>query len=66
MVIPYPCKAYFNDLKFGDLIDNQNHYIQLDHGFFQMNTKITCAIKISKDILNFNPPTFGRSSAATR
>jgi hypothetical protein len=24
-----------------------------------MNTKITCAIKISKDILNFNPPTFG-------
>ena len=58
--------SLFNDLEFGGLIENQNHYIQLDHGFFQMNTKITCAIKISKDILNYNLPIFGRSSAATR
>jgi len=28
----------FNDLEFGDLIDNQNHYIQPDRGFFQTNT----------------------------
>jgi hypothetical protein len=29
MVFPYSCKAYFNDIKFGDLIDNQNHYIYI-------------------------------------
>ena len=66
MVFPYSYKVYFNDLKFEDLIDNKNHYIQLDHGFFQMDTKITCAIKLSKDILNYNLPIFGRSSAAIR
>jgi len=37
MVFPYSYKLYFNDLEFGDLIDNQNHYIQLDHGFFETN-----------------------------
>ena len=66
IIFPYLCKAYFNDLEFRDLIDNQNHYIQPDHGFFQMNTKVTCAIKISKDSLNYNLPTFGRSSTAIR
>ena len=29
MIFPYPCKAYFNDLEFGNLIDNQNHYIHI-------------------------------------
>ena len=38
MVFTYSYKVYFNDLEFGNLIDNQNHYIQLDHGFFQTNT----------------------------
>jgi hypothetical protein len=37
MVFPYSYQAYFNDLEFEDLIDNHNHYIQPDHGFFQMN-----------------------------
>ena len=37
IVFPYSYKAYFNDLEFGDLIDNQNHYIQPDYGFFQTN-----------------------------
>ena len=29
MVFPYSGKTYFNDMKFGDLIDNQNHDIHL-------------------------------------
>ena len=29
MVFPYSCKAYFNDLEFGDHIDNQNHDIHI-------------------------------------
>ena len=29
MIFPYSCKAYFNDLEFEDLIDNQNHDIHV-------------------------------------
>ena len=29
MIFPNSCKAYFKDLEFGDLIDNQNHDIHV-------------------------------------
>ena len=64
MVFPYSCKAYFNDLEFGDLIDNQNHYIHIIGSWITLRPYVL--FDISKDILNFNPPTFGKSSAATR
>ena len=64
MVFPYPCKAYFNDLEFGDLIDNQNYYIHIIGSWITPGPHVL--FKISKDIINFNPPVFGRSSAATR
>ena len=64
MVFPYSCKAYFNDLKFGDLIGNQNHYIHIIGSWITPRPHVL--FEISKDIFNFNLPTFGRSSAATR
>ena len=64
MVFQYPCKACFNDLEFGDLIDNQNYYIHIIGSWITLGPH--ALFKISKDIINFNPPTFGRSSAATR
>jgi hypothetical protein len=63
-VFPYSCKAYFNDMEFRDLIDNQNHYILIIGSWITPRPHVL--FEISKDILNFNPPTFGRSSAATR
>jgi hypothetical protein len=63
-VFSYSCKAYFNDLKFGDLIYNQNHYILIIGSWITPRPQVL--LEISKDILNFNPPTFGRSSVATR
>ena len=64
MVFPYSCKAYFNYLKFGDLIGNQNHYILVIGSWITPRPHML--FEISKDILNFNPPIFGRSSTATR
>jgi hypothetical protein len=64
MVFLYWCKAYLDDLKFGDLINNQNHYIHINGSWITPRPHVL--FEISKDILNFNPPTFGRSSAATR
>jgi hypothetical protein len=64
MVFPYSCEAYFNDLEFGDLIDNQNHYTDIIRSWITPISHVL--FEISKDILNFNPPTFGRSNAATR
>ena len=63
IVFPYSCTAYFNDLDFGDLIGNQNHYIHII-GLWII-PRLYVLFQISKDILNFNPPTFGRNSAAT-
>ena len=64
IIFPYLCKAYFNDLEFGGLIDNQNHYIHIIGSWITPGPHVL--FKISKDIINFNPPTFGRSSVATR
>ena len=64
MIFPYPCKAYFNDLEFGDLIHNQNYYIHIIGSWITPRPHVL--FEISKDILNFNLPTFGRSSVATR
>ena len=63
MIIPYSCKAYFNDLEFGDLIDNQNHYIHIIGSWITPRPHVL--FEISKDILNFNPQTFGWNRAAT-
>ena len=64
MVFPYLCKACFNDLEFRDLIDNHNHYIHIIRSWITPRSHVL--FKISRDILNFNAPTFGKSSAATR
>ena len=67
IVFPYLCKVCFNDLEFGDHIDNQNHYIHIIGSWITPRPHVL--FEISKDILNylnFNPPTFGRSSTATR
>ena len=64
MVFLYSCKAYFNDLEFEDLIDNQNHYIHIIGSWITPRPHVL--FEISKDILNFNLPTFGMSSDATR
>jgi hypothetical protein len=64
MVFPYLCKACFNDLEFGGHIDNQNNYIHIIGSWITQRPYVL--FKISKDIFNFNPPTFGRSSVATR
>jgi hypothetical protein len=61
MVFPYPRKAYFNDLKFGDLIDNQNHYIHIIGSWITPRPHVL--FEISKDIINYKPPTFGRCVA---
>ena len=63
MVFPYSCKAYFNDLEFGDLIGNQNHYIHIIGSWITPRPHVL--FEISKDILNFNPQTFGWNRAAT-
>ena len=64
MVFSYLCKVCFNDLEFGDPIDNQNHYIYIIGSWITPRPHVL--FEISKYILNFNPPTFGRSSVATR
>ena len=64
MIFPYSCKAYFNDLKFGDLIDNQNHDIHVI-GSWIIPSPYVLFYDI-KDILNFNLRILGRNGAAIR
>ena len=64
MVFPYSYKAYFNDLEFGDLMDNQNHNIHVIGSWIIPSPY--ALFKDIKNILNFNLPTLGRNSAAIR
>ena len=68
MVFPYSCKAYSNvkliHLEFEDLMDNQNRNIHVI-GSWIIPSPYVLFYDI-KDIFNFNLPTLGRNSAATR
>ena len=64
MVFSYSYKAYFNDLEFGDLMDNQNHNIHVIGSWIIPSPYVL--FKDIKNILNFNLPTLGRNSAAIR
>ena len=64
MVFPYSCKVYFNDMEFGDLVDNQNHDIHVI-GSWIIPSPYVLFYDI-KDILNFNLRILGRNGAAIR
>ena len=64
MVFPYSCKVYFNDMEFGDLVDNQNHDIHIIGSWIIPKSHVL--FEISKDTVSSNLPIFGWTSAATR